>query len=72
MDDLLKLMKEASENSARYSNVTVNLFFWQRIIRELEELRHNNEVLSGAMFGDDRRREPARLWSAARGDNTDD
>ena len=49
MDDLLKLMKEASENSARYSQVTVNLFFWQRIIRELEELRHNNEVLTTAV-----------------------
>ena len=51
MDDLLKLMKEASENSARYSEVRVNLFFWQRIIRELEELRHNNEVLTTAVNG---------------------
>lgn len=67
MEDIIQLMKEVEENSARGATVSVNLFFWQRIVKEIEDLRHKVDVLGLEHYTETgRARYP--LWPVGDGD----
>ena len=68
MEDIVQLMREAEEHCARGTIVSVNLLFWQRIVKEIEDLRHKVDVLTLEHYGDWPRKSQASLWPTGSGD----